>query len=378
MLKLRLMTPGPTMVPPEVTAAMVGPMDHHRTAGHRQIFKELTAGLQYVFQTRGTCLMVTGSGTAAMEAAIIGVCNPGGKALVLNAGKFGERWGKICKSFHLNHTVLTLDWGLGFKAEHVADALKRDPAINTVILTHSETSTAAASDLQGIAATTRQRDVMLAVDGITSVGALPVKMDEWGVDVMVTGSQKALMCPPGLSFVAVNDRAWKRIESFPSLAFYNCLKAYKRGLPDDDSPYTPAITLMMGLRKSLQMIREDTLEKIWKRTARLARATRAAGEALGLRVFARDPSDSLTALLLPEGLDEPAFRKRLRADHGIVAAGGQDQLKGKVIRLNHMGYVDEVDTIGAIAAIEMTLKSMGQPIHLGAGVAAAMQVFVVD
>jgi aspartate aminotransferase-like enzyme len=186
------------------------------------------------------------------------------------------------------------------------------------------------------------------------------------------------MCPPGLSFVAVNDRAWKRIEAFASPAFYNCLKAYKRALPDDDAPYTPAITLMMGLRKSLQMIKEDTLERIWERTARLARATRAAGEALGLRVFARDPSDSLTALLLPEGLDEPAFRKRLRADHGILAAGGQDQLKGRAIRLNHMGYVDEVDTIGAIGGIELVLKNMGQNVKLGAGVAAAMEVFATD
>ncbi len=374
MQKLRLMTPGPTMIPPEVTAEMAGPMDHHRTAGHRQILKEVTEGLQYVFQTRGACLTITGSGTAAMEAAIVGVGNPGGKALVVDGGKFGERWAKVCKAFHIDHRVVKIEWGTGARPEQIAAALRDDPKINTVIVVHSETSTAAACDLQAIAAVTRTRDCLLVVDGITSVGALPVRMDEWGVDLMVTGSQKALMCPPGLGFVAVAGRAWKRIDSFASPAYYNCLKAYRAGLADHDSPYTPAITLIMGLRRSLQMIRAAGLERIWKRTARLAQATRAAGAAIGLPPFARDPSDSLTALLLPEGLDEPTFRKRLRAEFGIVAAGGQDQLKGRAIRLNHMGYVDATDTLGVIAAMELVLAGMGHQFQLGAGTAAAMQV----
>jgi aspartate aminotransferase-like enzyme len=347
-------------------------MDHHRTSGHRRLLQELTEGLQYVFQTRATCLAITGSGTAGMEAAITTLCNPAGKALVLRAGKFGERWGTVCASFKIPHVVAELPWGHGFRAEHVAEQLDKDPAIRTVILTHSETSTAAASDLQGIAALTRGRDVLLIVDGITSVGALPVRMDEWGVDVMVTGSQKALMLPPGLAFVAVGERAWKRADSFSSPAYYNCLKAYRRAAADHDSPYTPAITLMMGLRQALAMIREEGIENIWKRTARLARAMRTAGEAMGLKVFAKDPSDSLTALLLPAGLDEAAFRKRLRSDYGIVAAGGQDQLKGRAVRFNHMGYVDEVDTLGAIAATELLLHRMGQGAKLGAGTAAAM------
>ena len=375
MRKLRLMSPGPTMVPPEVTAEMVGPMDHHRTPGHRQILKEITEGLQYVFQTQGACFALTGSGTSGMEAAIVGVCNPGGKALVRRNGKFSERWGKICATFGISCTTADLEWGFGFTPSIVESRLNADPAINTVILTHSETSTAAASDLEGIAAITRNRDVLLVVDGITSVGALPVRMDAWGVDVMVTGSQKAMMCPPGMAFVAVSERAWGRIDSFKSPAFYNCLKAYRKSLTDYDSPYTPAITLMMGARRALHMIREEGMEAIWARTARLARATRAAAAAMGLKVFARDPSDSLTALLLPEGLDEPAFRKRLRTDYGIVVAGGQDQLKGRVIRLNHMGYVDEMDTLAALTAIELTLHKMGRKVELGAGPSAAMEIF---
>ncbi len=374
MQKIRLMTPGPTMVPPEVTAEMAGPMDHHRTARHRQILKEITDGLQYVFQTRGTCLTITGSGTAGMEAAIVAVGSPGGKALVLNGGKFGERWVKVCQSFGIDHTEARVEWGHGAGARLVADHLERDPKINTVIVVHSETSTAAVSDVEGIASVTRRRDCMLVVDGITSVGALPVRMDEWGVDVIVTGSQKAMMCPPGLAMVAVSDRAWQRIDSFASPSLYTCLKAYRNGLADGDSPYTPAITLMMGLRRAVQLIKAEGIENIWKRTARLAQATRAAGAAIGLTPFAKDPSDSLTALLLPEGFEEAAFRRRLRAEYGIVAAGGQDQLKGRVIRLNHMGYVDEVDTLGAIGAIELVLSRMGHAFELGAGTAAAMKV----
>jgi len=218
----------------------------------------------------------------------------------------------------------------------------------------------------------------LVVDGITSIGALPVRMDEWGIDIAVTGSQKALMLPPGLAMAAVADRAWKRIDSFSSLSLHNCLKSYRKSLADNDSPYTPAITLMMGLRKSLQMIRADGMENIWKRTAKLAKAMRAAGEAMGLKVFPKDPGDSVTALLLPEGFDEPTFRKRLRSEFGIVAAGGQDQLKGRIVRLNHMGYVDEVDTLGVIGAMELLLSKMGAKNKLGAGTAAALEVFAAS
>jgi len=373
MRKLRLFSPGPTMVPPEVTAAMAGPFDHHRTAAHRAIFREVTENLQYVFQTSASVCIVTGSGTAAMESAIVGVGAPNSKALVLCGGKFGERWAKVCKSYRINHVAHQMEWGTAPSGELVAELLAKDSAIDTVIVTHCETSTAAAADLQAIAEVTRRRDCLLVVDGITSVGALPVRMDEWGVDVVVTSSQKALMTPPGLGFVAVSERAWKRIDSFASPALYLCLKAYRQGFPTQDHPYTPAITLLRGLQVALRMMREEGMENIWRRTATLARATRAAVEAMGLRVFARNPSDSLTAVLLPEGFDEPTFRRRLREEYGILVAGGQDQLKGRIFRINHMGYVDATDTLGAIAAIEMLLSDMGHSFPLGAGVAAAMQ-----
>lgn len=374
MRKLRLFTPGPTMMPPEVTAAMAGPFDHHRTAAHRAIFRDVTENLQYVFQTTSAVCIVTGSGTAAMEAAIVGVGSPDSKALVLCGGKFGERWAKVCRSYGIQHTAHEMEWGTGPDGNLVQELLDRDPAIDTVIVTHSETSTAAAADLRAIAAVTRQRECLLVVDGITSVGALPLKMDEWGVDVVVTGSQKALMTPPGLGFVAVNDRAWKRIDSFASAPVYLCLKAYRKGLPTQDHPYTPAITLVRGLQVALRMMREEGIESIWRRTAAFARATREAVRAMGLKVFAKHPADSLTAVLLPDGFDEPTFRRRLREEYGIIVAGGQDQLKGRVFRINHMGYLDATDALGAIAAIEMLLADMGQGATLGAGIAAAMRV----
>lgn len=372
MQKLRLFTPGPTMMPPEVIAAMSGPFDHHRTAAHRAVFREVTEGLQYVFQTSSPVAIIAGSGTAAMEAAIVGVGSPTSRALVFDGGKFGERWAKVCKSYGIDHVVHALEWGTGAKADMVADRLHRDPAIDTVIVTHSETSTAALADLEAIAAVTRQRDCLLVVDGITSVGAIPVKMDEWGVDVVVTSTQKALMTPPGLGFVAANERAWRRIESFASKSLYLCLEAYRKGMISDNAPYTPAITLMLGVRQALRMIRAEGIEQIWSRTERLARATRAAAGVMGLEVFARDPVDSLTAVLLPDGFDEATFRKRLRSEHGIVVAGGQDQLAGRAFRVNHMGYVDAADTLGAIGAVELVLSAMGHPLTLGAGTTAAL------
>jgi aspartate aminotransferase-like enzyme len=368
-----LMTPGPTPVPPQVLEALSLPILHHRTSEFRNIVKGMNADLAYVFGSTQSPQTIVGSGTAAMEAAIVGVGSPSSKALVLCGGKFGERWAKVCKSYGINHVAHAMQWGTGPKADLVASLLAADPAIDTVIVTHSETSTAAIADLQGIAAVTRGRSgCLLVVDGITSVGAVPVKMDEWGVDVVVTSTQKALMTPPGLGFVAVNERAWRRIESFPSAPVYLCLKAYRKGLVTDDHPYTPAITLLMGLRKALQMIRAEGIENVWARTSRLARATRAAVAAMGLRVFAKDPSDSLTAVLLPEGFDDKTFRQRLRAEYGIIVAGGQDQLAGRVFRINHMGYVDATDTLGALAAIEMLLSNMGHKFPLGAGIAAAM------
>jgi aspartate aminotransferase-like enzyme len=259
----------------------------------------------------------------------------------------------------------------------VAKALDADRKIDTVIMVHSETSTAAVSDVAGIAQLTRERKALLVVDGITAIGAIPARMDEWGVDAYVTGSQKALMLPPGLALVAVSDRAWERIDSGKMPILYNDLKAYRKSLETFDSPYTPNVSLFRGAVHSLRGIKERTLEAIWVETALLAKATRAAGEAMGLKVFASDPVDSVTALVVPEGVDEGALRKTMRGRYGFQIAGGQGKLTGKIIRFSHMGYVDAFDTLGVLAALEMTLHGQGyRRFALGAGVAAAQRVFM--
>jgi len=375
MKKERLFTPGPVMVPHEVLLEMAQPMQHHRTAWYRDLHKELCELLQYLFQTKGTCLTFTGSGTSAMEAVIAGCCPPGHKALVVRNGKFAERWAKECATFGIEHTPLDLEWGTGAKVDDIAKAMDADSKIDTVIVVHSETSTTALSDVEGIAKLTRERGALLLVDGITAVGAIPVKMDEWGVDAYVTGSQKAMMLPPGLGFAAVNDRAWERIESGKTPTLYCDLKAYRKSLETFDAPYTPAVTLVRGALHVLRGMKERTLEAIWAETSMLASATRAAAEALGMKVYAKDRVDSVTAMVVPDGVDEAKLRKTMREKHGFQIAGGQGELKGRIIRFSHMGYVDAFDTLGVIAALELTLKELGHDVAVGAGVAAAQKVF---
>ncbi len=374
MKKIRLFTPGPTMVPEDVMLEMARPMEHHRTAFFRELHKELCGLLQYLFKTSAKCLTFTGSGTSAMEAAIVGCCPPGHKALVIENGNFAERWGKVCAAFGIDHTKLAIEWGRGAKAADVAQALESDRKIDTVIGVHSETSTAALTDVEGIAKVTKQRGALLLVDGITSVGAVPVKMDEWGVDSYITGSQKALMLPPGLAFAAVSDRAWARIDSATTPTFYNNLKNYRKSLETYDNPYTPNVSLLRGAVYSLKLIKERGLETIWTETALLARATRAGLVAMGLKIFPSDPVDSVTAALVPDGIDEGALRKSMRSKHGFQIAGGQGKLTGKIIRFSHMGYVDPFDTLGVMAALELVLKEMGFSIALGAGISAALKV----
>ena len=246
MKKQRLFTPGPTMVPEDVLLEMARPMQHHRTGWYREMHEEVHGLLQYLFQTKAMCLTFTGSGSSAAEAAIVGCCPTGHKALVIDNGKFAERWVEVCKTFAIDHTVLPLEWGRGADAKTVSSAMDADPKIDTVIVVHSETSTTALSDVAGIAGVTRDRGALLIVDGITAVGAIPVKMDEWGIDAYITGSQKALMLPPGLAFVAVSDRAWERIDSGTTPTLYNDLKAYRKSMKTFDAPYTPAVSLMRG------------------------------------------------------------------------------------------------------------------------------------
>jgi len=375
MKKFRLFTPGPCQVPEEVLVEMARPFHHHRTDWFKGYMKDATAKLQQVLCTKNDVIIITGSGTATAEAAIVGCNPPGSKLLTLESGKFGERWGEIAQQFGLDVIRHKIEWGQAATAEMVAGLLKQDPKITAVMVVHSETSTATACDLQAIAKVTKAAGKLLLADCITSAGALPLKPDEWGVDIAITGAQKAMMLPPGLGFMSVSEQAWKVIESNKAQhAYYLNLNKARKMAKESDTPFTPAHLLIRGLVVALNHLLDEGMENVWKRVAAMAAATRAAGEAIGMKVFSQSPSDSVTALCPPAGITVKDLRNELEKRYGIESAGGQDSLKGKIIRLGHMGYVDEMDTLLAIGALEQCLYKMGHKFQLGAGVTAAQKI----
>lgn len=376
MKKFRLFTPGPCAVPEEVLIEMSRPFHHHRTDWFKTYMKAASEKLQQVLCTKHDIITITGSGTAAAEAVIVGINGPGSKLLTIEAGKFGERWGEIAQQFGIPVTRHKVEWGDAATAEQVAGLLKADPAITAVMVVHSETSTATKCDLQGIAKVCQQAGKLVIADCITSAGAMPLKPDEWGVDVVITGSQKALMVPPGLGYLAIGPKAWAAIEANKTQhAYYLNLNKAHKAAAEHDTPFTPAHLLVRGVVKALDILLEEGMEKVWKRVAAMAAATRAAGEAIGLPTFSKAPSDSVTALRPPAGITVKDIRNDLEERYGIESAGGQDQLKGKIFRLGHMGYVDEMDTLLAIGAIEQVLYKRGHKFDLGAGVTAAQKIF---
>ncbi len=376
MKKFRLFTPGPCQVPEEVLLEMARPFHHHRTDWFKGYMKQAAEKLQQVLCTKHEVIIITGSGTAAAEAGIVGVNGPGSKLLTIEGGKFGERWGEIAQQYGINVTRHKIEWGTAPTAEMVTEFIKKDPAITAVMVVQSETSTATACNLQAIGKVCQQHGKLLLADCITGAGALPLKPDEWGVDVVVTGAQKSLMLPPGLGFLAISDKAWAAIEANKAAhAYYFNLNKARKMAKENDTPFTPAHLLIRGLVKALDILLEDGMESVWKRVAAMAAATRAAGEAIGLKVFSKSPSDSVTALCPPAGITVKDLRNQLEQRYGIESAGGQDQLKGKIFRLGHMGYVDEMDTLLAIGALEQCLYKLGHTFSLGAGLTAAQKVF---
>lgn len=374
LMKYRLFTPGPTSVPEATLLELAKPVHHHRTAEFRAMFKNVQAMLQYVYQTKQTVLTITGSGTAAAEAGIVSTLAPGKKVLNVSNGKFAERWAQVCRAYGIECDELKKEYGTHTTPEEIAAKLK-ETKYDAVILVHSETSTGTTCDLAGIGKAVRATgDTLLIVDGITSIGALPFKMDEWGVDVAITGSQKALMLPPGLGFVALSDRAWKAVEANKGKEFYLDLAKYRKSIESDDTPFTPANTLIDALQASLKMVKEETIEGVWKRTATTAEAFRAGMQALGFELFSQTPADSVTAVRYLPGLTDKDFRGQLKNKHNIHIAGGQGTMEGQIFRVNHMGYSDAYDALAVVAAIEHVLKALGKPVEFGTGVAAAQKV----
>jgi len=375
LMKYRLFTPGPTSVPENTLLELAKPVHHHRTSEFKAMFAEVQTLLQYVLQTKSQVYTITGSGTAAAEAGIISTLAPGQRALCVVNGKFAERWSQVCNVYGVQTKDLKLEYGDHATAARIEAELKAEK-FDAVILVHSETSTGTACDLEAIAKVVRASgDTLLIVDGITSVGALPYRMDDWGVDVSITGSQKALMLPPGLGYVALSDRAWAAVEKNKARQhFYFDLRKYRKSLADGDTPFTPANTLIEAQRLSLRMIKEEGLENVWKRTACIAEAFRQGMKALGFQLFSKYPANSITAIRYPEGISDKDFRGQLKSKHNIHVAGGQGTMEGKIFRVSHMGYTDAYDCLATVAAIEHTLKALKRPVTLGAGVTAAQQV----
>lgn len=377
MLKNYLLAPGPTPVPSRVLLAMAQPIIHHRTPQFSRIFSEAKNGLKELYQTQQDVLMLAASGSGAMEAAVSNLFSPGEEVLVINGGKFGERWMKIAAAFGLKVTELRVEWGKSASVAEVSSLLDRRSAIRAVMVQASETSTTVLHPVEALAELTRKRDVLLIVDGITAVGVVDVPMDRWGIDVLITGSQKALMLPPGLAFIALSERAWQRTKTAKVPRFYFDLAKERDNQAKDTTAWTPAISLIIGLRESLAMIREEGLARVFERHARMAAATRAAAAALDLKLVAPDaPSPAVTGMYTPADVDGGKLVAYLRDRMGVTFAGGQDQLKGKIVRIAHLGYMGAFDVVTAIAALEMALCHFGHRVPLGRAVGAAQEVLM--
>src|SRR5262245_1547664 len=376
MKKYQLMAPGPTPVPPNVLLAMAQPMIHHRTPEYDALFAEIRAGLKRLFQTKQEVIPFTSSGTGAMEAAFVNTLSPGDIALVLTAGRFGERWEDIAKAYGISLVRVAAPWGETVSPETMADALRRHPQAKAVFMTHSESSTGVLHDVRGIAAVTRGTDAICVVDAVSSLGIADLAMDAWGVDLVVSGSQKGLMLPPGLSFCALSDKAWGHVKASRLPKFYFDLTEEAKAVAQGEAHFTPAVSIMLGLREVLRMLEQEGLANALKRHDRLARATRAGVEALGLSIFPKaTPTPSLTAVVAPPKVDSEQVLSTYSTSHNITIAGGQGKLKGKVFRLGHMGYVAEFDAITALSALEQVLQELGHPVDWGASVRAAQKVF---
>jgi aspartate aminotransferase-like enzyme len=376
MKKYQLMAPGPTPVPPNVLLAMAQPMIHHRTPEYEQLFVEVRSGLKRLFRTSQDVVPFTSSGTGAMEAAVVNTLSSGDTVLVLRAGKFGERWEEICRAYGIAAVPLIAPFGHTVPAERVAAALSEHPEARAVLMQHSESSTGVLHDVEGVAAVTRRSEAILIVDAVSSLGIAALEMDAWGVDVVVAGSQKGLMLPPGLSFCALSDKAWAHAKRSRLPKYYFDVTAERAAVARNEAHFTPAVSIVLGLREVLRMLETEGLDNAVRRHERLARATRSGVEALGLELFAKArPSPALTAVVAPRGVDSEKVLSTYSTSHNITIAGGQGEMKGVVFRLGHMGYVGEFDVVTALAALEQVLHELGAPVDFGAGVQAAQKIF---
>ncbi|MCS7174365.1 pyridoxal-phosphate-dependent aminotransferase family protein [Pseudothermotoga sp.] len=376
MIKLKkhyIMAPGPTPVPVDVLLAGAKETIHHRTPQFLEIMEKTLDEARYLFQTSNRVYAFVSSGTGAMEAAVTNLLNPGEKAIVVVAGKFGERWKEICESYGIEVIEIALEWGDAVTPEQIEKAMKEHPDAKVILTTHSETSTGTVIDLQAIAKLTKNTDRVLVTDEISGLLAEPLKMDEWGVDVVVAGSQKGIMMPPGLAFITLSEKAWERVKNNKCPKYYFDLRYYEENYPDN--PWTPAVNMIYMLNQSIKMLKEEGIENVWERHRILGEATRNAIKALGLELFSRRPGNVCTAVKVPSGLESKKITKIMRDKYGVTIAGGQGKITNTIFRIAHLGYVSIFDTIAAISALEFTLHELGYPVKFGEGVKAAMETF---
>lgn len=379
-LKRYLLAPGPTPVPPEVLLSMAMPVIHHRSPDFLPIIDSAKKGLQWIYQTKNDVLILCSTGTGGMVAAVNNFFSPGEKVLIINGGKFGERWVKIAQAYGLNIIEIPVEWGFSVDVNKVEEELKKHPDIKGVFIQASETSTGVYHDIEAVGKIVKNYDdTLFIVDSISALVAHDIKTDEWSIDVMISGSQKGFMLPPGLAFISVSEKAWMRNEKSKMPRFYFNLKKERENLIKNQTNFTSAVSLIIGLNEAIKLMQREGLKNIFQRHALLARATRESIKEIGLNLFAKGiPSNSVTAVEAPEGIDGQIIYKTLREKHGVTAAGGQDKLKGKIFRFAHLGYADKFDVIVAISALEMTLKELGYPVSLGRGVAKAEEIFSME
>ena len=374
--KRYLMTPGPTPAPPEVLAAIAQPVLHHRGPDYKKLYAECLGRLREIFRTESEVLLFGGSGTGAMESAVANLCSPGDPVLVASSGYFGERWARIAAAYGAEVDHLRYAWGDVPAPDDVAGRLRERQA-TAVFLTQSETSTGVVIDLQPFAAAAREAGALSIVDAISSLGAVPLETDAWGIDVVASGAQKALMTPPGLAMVSASEAAWQTCGRSTSPRFYFDWELTRKGQASLDAPVTPPVSLVAGLNVALKLLLEEGLESAFERHVRLGRACREGIKALGLELFSPDEDGSavVTAVRAPEGVDSDELVLLLRDRHGVTLAPGQGELKGKIFRIGHIGYYDVFDITTALAAVELALVELGADVERGVAVTRALEAF---
>jgi aspartate aminotransferase-like enzyme len=377
--KRYLMTPGPTPVPPEVVAAMQRPLVHHRTAEFRTVLGRLLERLPEIHRSTSPVLLATSSGTGAMEGSVSNLCSPGDRVVVVSAGNFGERWVSIVEAYGCDLVHLRYEWGETPSADDLASTLSDAGGATAVFLTHSETSTGVVAPIDELARRAADAGALSVVDAISSIGAVPLDTDAWGVDVVVAGSQKALMTPPGLATTCVSERAWAASERAKSPRFYFDW-ARTRKAQETDPPltaFTPAIPLVFGLDAAVDLILEQGLDSVFDRHRRLGRACRAGVKAMGLELFSPDEDRSavVTAIRMPDDVDSVEVIRRVGGSHGITLEGGRGALAGRIVRIGHIGYVDVFEVMAALVAVEQVVSDLGGDVERGAAASAALEAF---